>query len=54
MWNVCTRIEMSKQGGITMDDEVGIAKALLKALSEDIALNLLSESERSLRDLLRK
>lgn len=36
-----------------VDDEEGIAKALLKALSEDIALNLLSESELSLRDLLR-
>ena len=35
------------------DDEEGVAKALLKALSEDIARNLLSESEISLRDLLR-
>lgn len=35
------------------DNEEGLAKALLKALSEDIARNLLSESEISLRDLLR-
>ncbi|WP_347220270.1 hypothetical protein [Chryseobacterium sp.] len=36
-----------------LDDEEGIARALIKALSEHIAINLLQAVDRSLRSLIR-